>query len=294
MGFIENIFKRKAVVEPHNFSQLISSRERLIVFLPEDVLESYNVLTFVAPWIDVYKEILVFVPQFSFSFFARFEISDNLKYATFSAEQEPLSRSSILNLNDRRQIEKYLHLCEDSTIVNTGGNSNLQFVPSPKSARELVEKFAGFAALPFSMKKLSFELTQTEISNNKQKYFHNRFPDFVLDVEDHIATKKMDDLVSNIKLSFSANIYLTHKSIKLASYPNLESLELENLMQFFYYAVSCHLFLTTDLSFAGLLMKLDETCLHLGEGYDSKLVKSVNINDFPKILEVVPKLMKKM
>ena len=104
----------------------------------------------------------------------------------------------------------------------------------------------------------------------------------------------MDSLISNLKLTFSANIYLTHKSSKNNDFPNLETIEIETLLQLYQYAVSCNLFFTTDCSLAGLLEILGKTCIHLGEGYNSENVRSVKINDFDIIQELIPKLMKKL
>lgn len=294
MSFLGKIFGKKSTAEPHNFSQLISGRDRLIVFLPDDVFDSYHILTHVAVWKDIFKEIIVFVPRYYHSFFSKFEISNNLKYDTYTSEQIPLIGSTILNFSREKGIEKYLRTCKNSTIVDTTNNANLQFIPSPRSAEEIVEKFAGFADLPFDKIHLSFELTQSEHFNNKQKYFHNRFPDYVLDISSNIPTRQLDKLISNLKLSFSANVYLTQKSIKNPNYPNLECIELETFLQLFQYAVSCNMFLTTDYSCAGVLQELKQNCIHLGEGFDSTHVRSVKILDFNRLQELVPALVKKL
>ncbi|RLC51875.1 MAG: hypothetical protein DRI23_04110 [Candidatus Cloacimonadota bacterium] len=294
MKFIRNVFSRRSVPEPHNFSQLISGRERLIVFLPDDVLDSYQILCHLVVWKDLFKEMLIFVPQYSHTFFSRFNIGSNVKYVVFSFEKAPLIGSSILNFSLEKSIEKYLKNCKGSTIVDSSNKSNLQFIPYPKSALEILEKFAGFSNLPFQETHISFELTKAEHFTNKQKYFHNRFPDFVLNISSNVSSKKLDNLISNLKLSFSANIYLTHRSIKNSNFPNLESIELETLLQLYQYAISCNLFLTTDASLAGLLQSLNKTCLHLGTGFNSDNVKSVKINDFELMQGIVPQLMKKL
>jgi hypothetical protein len=294
MKLISNLFGRNSAAEPHNFSQLISGRERLIVFLPNNVLDSYQILCHLVVWKDLFKEFLIFVPSYSHSFFSRFNFSSNVKYVIFSSEKTPLVGSSILNLSLEKNIEKYLKSCKGSTIVDASNKFNLQFIPYPKSTLEILEKFAGFSDLPFKEYHLSFELTQKEHFTNKQKYFHNRFPDFVLNMASNTNTRKLDSLISNLKLTFSSNIYLTHKSTKNSNFPNLESIELETLLQLYQYAISCNLFLTTDSSLAGLLQELNKTCLHLGTGFSSDKVKSVKITDFEQLQEIVPKLMTKL
>lgn len=294
MNFIKKIFGLKETAKPHNFSQIISGRERLIVFLPDDIYDSYIILNYISSWSSLYNQIIVFIPRYSFNFFSRFRICDNLNYKVFSDEQSPLPGSSIVNFNLDREIDKYLRQCTDSTIANVTEKANLQFIPAPQTAEELLQKFAGFAALPIKKNQLTFELTQSEQANNKQKYFHNRFPDFVLHLTSSVSNKQILKLIEKLKLSFSANIYFTDRTIKNIDYPNLEKIEIENFLQLYLYAVSCNMFFTSDYSIAALLQELGINCIHLGVGFKAEYVYSVGIEDETKMQETVLKLMKKV
>ena len=276
MNWIKRFFSGKTEPQPHNFSKVMQNKECCVAFLSGDFYEDYEIISCLAGWNDIFKSIVVFTVAQNFEFQRRLQNTGNISFRIFSPEQPLFKESLILNFSASKEIRRYLSRNHDSSIADIHNQSNLQFLPQPQNARELMTKSAQFYGISLQKKQLAIELSEAEKESIKGKFIQNRFQNFVFDCDDKFPVKLMENHVISFKQNFSANVYLTDKTFVSKELINIEVMPVHNLFELFSLVSGSDLFVTSKTSLAKLLGELGYFTILLGEQTGVKNVVSVH------------------
>ncbi len=250
--------------KPHNFTQILSEPKKMVIFFSNNPVDSFEIISYIPNWKKLFREYFLVFPEYEFSFFKRFQILENINFLRYD-DLPPFNDCVILNLCEDKNHVKHLKQSRRSTIIGLNGTSNLKFIPTPSEPVQIIRSFAEFFNFPLKKTKLELELTPSESSITKQRFIQNRFNNFVLDLNGSTSTKMIEKLVIGIKRNFSANIYLTGKSINKKDYLNIVDVKVENLFDLFALAKKSNLFFSDNYRIARLFSLLNVDIIFLGE-----------------------------
>jgi hypothetical protein len=287
MSILKYIFGRKTNLQPHKFSEVMQKKEHCIAFLPNDVYQDFEIISYLSNWTDIFENIIIFSSEYNHSLFSKFQNAGNISFRVFESGQSIFNESVILNFSDSREVQRFLSRCNNSTIADINNLANMQFVPEPGNAIDLLTKFSQFFDLPFQKSELSIELTLPEIDIVKKRFIQNRFHDFVFDCDNRLSSKLMEKYVKAFKQNFSANVYLTDKSFTSKEMINLEDNSVHNLYELFCLAAVSDLFITNKAELASLFGNLGYFVLLLGSETGEKNVRSVPVKEIFTLKNII-------
>ncbi|HHE37721.1 MAG TPA: hypothetical protein ENL20_04015 [Candidatus Cloacimonetes bacterium] len=277
-----------------NFTEIRSQKERLIVFFPQESNRIYHIFSYINSWKDAFKENIFFLPEFSFSFFQKIALNSNHNFLHPESKIPNCDNSIILNFNEAENIKKVLSKCKNAIIADLGNFANLQFIPKPEQAEELIIEFADFLKLPKRKSKVEFQSFENELDKMKDTFFYNKFPHFTLDIHNQKTSKMTENLIKKLKLYFSANIYLTGIPFKKDIYPNVKNVKLNDLLEIFCLAKVCNIFISDNIELVEFFSNLQVRQVFVGKGKPLKKVKSQYLNEFQNILDLVNMVQEEM
>ncbi|MCD4796195.1 MAG: hypothetical protein K8R49_03360 [Candidatus Cloacimonetes bacterium] len=263
-NIISRLIMKKNDHKPHNFTQILSEPKKMVIFFSNNPVDSFEIISYIPNWKKLFREYFLVFPEYEFSFFKRFQILENINFLRYD-DLPPFNDCVILNLCEDKNHVKHLKQSRRSTIIGLNGTSNLKFIPTPSEPVQIIRSFAEFFNFPLKKTKLELELTPSESSITKQRFIQNRFNNFVLDLNGSTSTKMIEKLVIGIKRNFSANIYLTGKSINKKDYLNIVDVKVENLFDLFALAKKSNLFFSDNYRIARLFSLLNVDIIFLGE-----------------------------
>ncbi|MCK4653817.1 MAG: hypothetical protein KAU01_05185 [Candidatus Cloacimonetes bacterium] len=279
--------------QQQNFTRVMTDRKRLVIFFSENPAHTFDVLSFIINWTKLFKEFVCIIPAFSYTFFKRITLFENMKYLNLSSNLNPFPESIIFNFSKEKHISKLLKQCKNSTIIDINNPSNIQFVPTPDDPVTLFENFAGFFNFPLNKADIKIELSPSESNITKHRFIQNRFHNFVLDINQPGSGKRNENLIAALKQNFFANIYLTGRKINKKNFINIINFEIENLYEMYSLAKESDLFLSDNLALVGIFAKLGVNLIYLGEKVRTEDYKCIEPQNVFELKNVIPEVMKK-
>ena len=283
MSFFGKIFGSRKKIKPHDFSEVMKHREKLVVFLPSNLHTSLRLISVVSTLNAEFKEIYIFTSEYALPLFSKFKFATNLFYLCFSTEQPVFQKAVIINFSRQKTVTGFVKRCIQSTIIDIQNQANLQFLPLPNDPVILMQRFCEFYDLKFAEQKLSLPFSPQDITITKQRFLQNRFPDFVLDIDEQFSSRTLEGLVKSFKQNFSANIYFSDSIINTKDLINVEAIKQKDLFDFYLLAASCDVFVTSKEDVARLFGDLNIDCILFGKQLDSRNVHSFVLNDIFKM-----------
>ncbi len=283
----KDIFVTKFEAEQLNFTEILSKKERLIVFFPRESNRIYHLLSHINSWQDTFRENIFYLPEFSFSFFNKVILNSNHNFFQLDNKFPDIEKSIILNFSDDENIKKFLSKSKDVIIADKENSANLKFIPKPGRVEELIIEFADFLKLSKKREKLGFQNFENEFDKIKDNFFYNKFPHFVLDLNLPKISKMSENLIKKLKLYFSANIYMTGIPFKKDIYPNVKNVKMKDLLDICCFAKVCHIFISDNYELVDLFSNLQVRQVFVGKGKPIKKVKSQNMSEYHNILDLV-------
>ena len=137
------------------------------------------------------------------------------------------------------------------------------------------------------------ELTIAEENIATHRFIQNRFPNYILDINKSNTQKVNEGVVITLKQNFSANIYLTGRTIHKKNFINIEDIEYENLFDLFILARECDLFITDNTDWAKIFSQLDVKMICLDINEVIKGVKSIDPVDVFELKNSISSILKK-
>lgn len=177
MGFLSRILGKNKKQKPHNFSKIMRNRDRLVIFLPKDNYESYNIVTNVVGMQTEFEEVIFFIEQFAYTFFSKLKLNNKYKFRIFDKEQPIINEAVMMNFTEERTIQSFLKRCIDSTIIDINNEANMQFVPAAENSLELFERFCEFYNLKIAKKELILPISNRN-GYNKTAFCAESFSKF--------------------------------------------------------------------------------------------------------------------
>ncbi|MDO9578388.1 MAG: hypothetical protein Q7J16_10925 [Candidatus Cloacimonadales bacterium] len=287
MSIIKNIFGKKAQSQPHNFSRVMQKKEYCVAFLPDDYYQDFEIISNLAGWDELFANIVIFSSTYNFAFYKKLQNAGKIQFRIFEPSQPLFQESVILNFSASKDVQRYLNRSSNSTIADINNLANMQFLPEPKDAKELLANFAKFYNISLQKKELTIELSPAEQEIIKQKFIQNRFPNFVFDCAKLFSARMMESYVKSFKQNFSANVYLTDKTFVSKEMINIEDKPVHNLYELFSLAATGDLFITTKPGLAKLLGELGYFVLLLGDETGVKNVRSVPIKELFTLKNII-------
>ena len=293
MKKIINKIKGTKPYQQQNFTQMMTDRERLVMFFSENPAHTFDVLSYIINWSELFREFICIIPDFSYTFFKRVTTFKNIKCINISSDLNPFPESIIFNFSKEKHISKLLKQCKNSTIIDINNPSNLQFVPTPDDPVTLFENFAGFFNFLLKKADIKIELSPSESNITKHRFIQNRFHNFILDINQPGSGKQNENLVVALKQNFFANIYLTGRKINTKNFINIVNFEIENLYEMYSLAKESDLFLSDNLARVGMFDKLGVNLIYLGEKVGTKDYQCIGPQNVFELKNVIPEVMKK-
>ncbi len=290
----KNLFEVKFEAEQLNFTEILSQKEKLIVFFPQESNQIYHIFSYINSWKDAFKENIFFLSEFSFSFFQKIALNSDHNFLQMESKIPTCDNSIILNFSESENIKKVLSKCKNAIIADLGNFANLQFIPKPEQAEELISEFVDFFKLPKRSSKINFQSFENDFDKMKDTFFYNKFPNFILDLHNPKISKMTENLIKKLKLYFSANIYLTGIPFKKDIYPNVKNVKLKDLLEIFCFAKVSNIFISDNIEMVELFSNLKVRQIFIGKGKPLKKVKSQNLSEFQNILDLVNMVQEKM
>lgn len=291
MSWFTGIFKKK-LKNPHNFSKIMRNRERLAIFLPKDKYQAYKIVQLVAGLQTPFKETVFFVDNYSYPLFTKLSVPQNCVFKIFEDEQPPLLQAVVMCFVEDKAVLSFIKRCKDSTIVDINNRANMQFLPLPRNALELFQRFCNFHNLEIQSHKLDIQVSSQEIEITRQRFIVNRFPDFILEVSEKFSTRNLDNLIILYKQNFSANIYLSDKKTNPPNLINVNSINKNNLFDLFLLAKAADVFITDKHDVANLFGSLSESVVFLGDKQPEEQVYSFGMKDIFRMKEFLREQLK--
>ena len=292
MSFIKKIFTKKKSQHVHDFTQIMQKKEHCFAFLPDDFYQDFEIVSYLVNWNELFSNITVFTSDYNHVFCSKLINTGKISFRIFKPGQPLFNESVILNFSDSKEIQKYVARNQNSTIADINNLSNIQFLPLPKNANELITKFAQFYNLPLQKNELNIELTQAEKEILNNRFIQNRFHNFVFDCDKKLSAKVMESYVKTIKQNFSANVYLTDKVFNSLEMINIKEMPIHNLYELFCIASVCDLYITNKPELARLFGELGIFVLFLGEEINMKNVRCAQTKELFIVKNIIQKHLK--
>jgi len=293
MKLLKKIFNRKLSWEPHNFTDNVTSGEKIVIFCPEDSYKTFLILSRVLGWKNHFQQIIMILPNYEFAFFNKIYQNKIVKYYNVDDEIKSFNNSVIFNFSLLKKNRKILDHCKNSSILNITNPANLQFIPIPKDSLSLLKKFADFFGFPWESYQFNIEFSKSELLGMEDLFIKNRFKNFILDFSSQFSSKKIGKIVQTIKNEFSANIYFIGKKIHDKDFINIEEIEVANLLELHNLAKVSDLFITDKPEIAGLFAYLDIDQIFLGSNFDCGSLKCVEQKNIFEMKNVIEDILKK-
>lgn len=279
---INKLLAPKPNSEQLNISDLIAESKRLIVFFPEEISDFRLLFEYLQSWETTFKELIFYIPDFSYRFVNHIEISGNISIRELNDEIENPKDSIVFNFSDAYFVAKLLNKAKGCLIIDKSGGSGINFIPKPESNIDILLKFADFFNYKIKKKKLNF-LGTKKLNND---FFDNKFKHFTLYLKKANNPRFAEEIVRTLKQKFSANFYLYDMKFKSDEYPNLKRIEKQDLLYFWEFAGASDVFLTDDSEIAGLFNEVSNRCVFLGTEQIEN-TRSVAIKDVFELKNIV-------
>ncbi len=283
MSFISRIFSRRKKIKPHDFTEVMKHREQLVVFLPSNLHTSFRLISIIATMKSDFKEFFLFTSEYALPLFSKLKFAANMSYLSFSSEQPVFDKAVIFNFCRQKAVSAFVKRCTQSTIIDMENQANLQFLPLPDDPVIMVQRFCEFYDLKFAEQKLSLPLSQQEIAITKQRFLQNRFPDFLLEIDEQFSSRTLEGIIKSFKQNYSANIYFSDSVINTKDLINIEAIQKKELFDLYLLAASCDVFVTSKEEVARLFGDLEIDCILLGKQLEYRNVHSFVHNDLFKM-----------
>jgi hypothetical protein len=291
--FLALLKKKNNRQKQQNFTRLIKEREGIVIYFSANSEHTFEIFSYLLSWEKLFRDIICIIPDFSFIFFKRLNLPENFTIINQRTDLKPFNNSVIFNFCHNKQVTRNLKLSQNSAIIDIENPSNLQFFPIPDSPVSLLTNFARFFNFPVQKSPLKLELTIAEENIATHRFIQNRFPNYILDINKSITQKVNEGVVTTLKQNFSANIYLTGRTINKKNFINIEDIEYENLFDLFILTRECDLFLTDSLELANIFSQLDVKMICLDNNEVIKGVKSIDPVDVFELKNSISLILKK-
>jgi len=253
----------KVKFEKINIREFFNESKKLMVFLPEDKLESFKVVESLQNWYEDFAEIIFFAPAWQVNFLRKLKQVKLVNVSDVKIANCKHKDAVIFYFYDELKMNTYLADCPKALILAPSG-SQLEFSPQCSSSIEYIQQVASIMGL----KGKTVKLFLTDLCNSKdalrKEIIQNKFPNFGL----HITNGK-DRAIKNLTLflknNFSANIHFTANSCKMKDIPNIKTLENVDLLKLCALVESIDMLLTDDLSLHKLLKELNLKSIFIDE-----------------------------
>ena len=291
--FLASLKKKNNLQKQQNFTRLMKERESIIIYFSANSEHTFEIFSYLLSWKKLFRDIICIIPDFSFLFFKRLNLPENFTIINQKTDLKPFNNSVIFNFCHNKQVIRNLELSQNSAIIDIENPSNLQFFPIPDSPVLLFINFAGFFNFPVQKSPLKLELTIAEENIATHRFIQNRFPNYILDINKSITQKVNEGVVTTLKQNFSANIYLTGRTINKKNFINIEDIEYENLFDLFILASKCDLFITDNTDLAKIFSKLEVKMICLDNSEVIKGVKSIDPIETEELKNAISSILKK-
>lgn len=285
--------KKNNPQKQQNFTRLMTERESIIIYFSANSEHTFEIFSYLVGWKKLFREIICIIPEFSFIFFKRLNLPENFTIINQKTDLKPFNNSVIFNFSHNKQATRNLKLSQNSAIIDIENPSNLQLLPIPDSPVSLFTNFARFFNFPVQKSLLEIELTIAEENIATHRFIQNRFPNYILDINKANTQKVNEGVVITLKQNFSANIYLTGRTIHKKNFINIEDIEYENLFDLFILARECDLFITDNTDWAKIFSQLDVKMICLDINEVIKGVKSIDPVDVFELKNSISSILKK-
>jgi hypothetical protein len=267
--FLALLKKKNNPQKQQNFTRLMKERESIIIYFSANSEHTFEIFSYLVGWKKLFRDIICMT------------------------DLKPFNNSVIFNFCHNKQVTRNLKLSQNSAIIDIENPSNLQLLPIPDSPVSLFTNFAGFFNFPVQKSLLKLELTIAEKNIATHRFIQNRFPNYILDINKSNTQKVNEGVVITLKQNFSANIYLTGRTIHKKNFINIEDIEYENLFDLFILARKCDLFITDNLDLAKIFSQLDVKMICLDNNEEIEGVKSINPEDVFELKNSISLILKK-
>jgi hypothetical protein len=291
--FLASLKKKNNPQKQQNFTRLMKERECIIIYFSANSGHTFEIFSYLVGWKKLFRDIICIIPDFSFIFFKRLNLPENFTIINQRTDLKPFNNSVIFNFSRNRQVTRNLKLSQNSAIIDIENPSNLQFFPIPDSPVLLFTNFAGFFNFPVQKSVLKLELTISEENIATHRFIQNRFPNYILDINKPSSQKINEGVVTTLKQNFSANIYLTGRTINKKNFINIEDIEYENLFDLFILARKCDLFITDNTDLAKIFSQLEVKMICLDNNEVIEGVKSIDPVDVFELKNSISSILKK-
>lgn len=291
--FLTLLTKKNKPYGQQNFTRLLTERERIIIYFSANSEHTFEIFSYLIGWKGLFQEIICIIPDFSFLFFKRLKLPVNFTIINQNTDLKPFNDSVIFNFYCNKQVTRNLKLSQNSAIIDIENPANLQFFPIPDSPVSLFTHFARFFNFPVQKSKLKLELTIAEENIVTHRFIQNRFPNYILDMNKSNTQKVNEGMVTSLKQNFSANIYLTGRTLNKKNFINIEDIEYENLFDLFILVRKCDLFLTDNHELAKIFSQLDVKMIFLNNNEVIKGIVNVDPSETEKLKNAISTILKK-
>jgi hypothetical protein len=278
----------------HDFSDIMRSRQNLVVFLPEDDFEAARITIEILKWSDNFKSSVFFCSDFALPFYRKYFSKANLVFQVFESNNSFINKAVIINFLRSKKIFKFLKKCNGSTVIDIENRFNLQFLPKVTDNIQMLKRFSDFFKIEETKTGSKFLPGTDEISITKQKFPPNKFPNFVLDIDDAFSSRQLERLVRNLKLRFSANIIFTGKAIDSGEMINLKFIKVNDLTELILLAISADILITSKPALARFSSELEIFTFCLGVEQENLFLKCFQPDNYLEMQNLIMLKLKEM
>lgn len=287
-----NFFRKKTLIEPVQFTNLIREGADFVVICNNDTYLNYEILQYCLNWDSLFRKFIFHLPAYSQEFFSRISSFSQVEFHLLSSPIELKEKSILLYLNSDTRIRKKMKNLSGSLIIDSFNEGNLQFVPKIKDARELLHKFAAFFDLKLEKKQLQFNFSKQDQMKMSVSLFQNRFLNFVLRLN-LISQDKLKEIIIFLKQNFPANIYLSGHILKKHEFINLSNLPDMTLLELYLFARNCNIFISDDAAAVKIFQDLQLKQIFMTGDVILNEVASVNIRNLDILKKTVNTILEK-
>jgi hypothetical protein len=293
MSFLEHLLGQKKEPDHIEFTQLLDNCEQLIIIFSENTFKNYEIFNYLSSWRYIFQNFTFILPNFLCSFFEKIDTFPNSNFLQINSEIKPFKKSAIFNFSKNKSINRMLIKCEKSIIFDTENIGNLKFIPSFQSPINILKEFAKFFNFNIIPEKINFNFLKDDYKKARFNFFHNKFLNFSLDINDLSNFKKIEELIITLKQNYPSNIYLTGRILKKHNFINMRNLRDQNLLELYSIAEGSDVFISDNEEVVKIFSDLDVTQLFINKKQTIKNIRTINPDNIYEVKNMIPEILNK-
>lgn len=277
---MRNIFSlfskpRPASIEPVAFSDIVQQRQCLIVRFAGNFAADWAIVSMINGWQTRFRRIELFFPDEYLSFALTLPFQPHVRVHPANAMVDLPSGSMVIDLDPLAPIPP----APGSAVLSAKPGANLQIDPFPQDSAGWIRLLSGLFRLD---PEVVAPVPNTEPSKTLyQELFGNTFPDVLICLKQKAPKNRVQEVVTFLKQTLSANVYLQAPMKYKLDLPNFQEITTSDFLELYHYAQACAVTITDQ---PDLFADLPPEVFPWDEFYGGSTYDPVRSNELTAIL----------